>query len=98
MSREIKRILTLRCEESSFLTSESLDRELGRGEAVALAIHRLICRSCRRLKAQLLLLRQLSVCISLVDGQPLGERIRLSPQKRQAIQIALQRLVEGEQA
>jgi hypothetical protein len=97
-TREIKRILTLKCEESSFLMSESLDRELGRGEAIALAIHRLICRSCRRFKMQLRVLRQVTLNVAALNDTVFGQPLRLSAEKRAAIQTALRRLADGEQA
>lgn len=54
-----RRILTLSCEESTRLVSQSLDRDLPRGERVALRLHALICRSCRRFRRQVLALREL---------------------------------------
>ena len=54
----IKLILTLRCEESSRLVSEALDRELSWSERYAVRTHRMICSSCRRLKHQLDFVRE----------------------------------------
>jgi hypothetical protein len=51
-------ILTLRCDRASALASESYDRALSRPERIALAMHRLICGPCRRLRRQLATLRQ----------------------------------------
>ena len=54
----IKRILTLTCEQSTRLVSESLDRDLPRGERWAVRLHALCCRSCRRYRRQILFLRE----------------------------------------
>ena len=46
--REIWRLLNLPCRGMTRLASESLDRDLGRIERVALRTHLLICAPCRR--------------------------------------------------
>ncbi|MEM8681261.1 MAG: zf-HC2 domain-containing protein [Planctomycetota bacterium] len=56
--RAIKLILTLRCEESSRLVSEALDRDLSFSERWAVRLHRMVCASCHRLKHQFDLIRQ----------------------------------------
>jgi predicted anti-sigma-YlaC factor YlaD len=58
MSRliEIWRLLNLPCEGMSRLASESLDRDLGRLERVALRSHILYCAACRRYLRQIKLL------------------------------------------
>jgi hypothetical protein len=47
------RLLNLPCEGMSRLASESLDRELGLMERVALRTHLLYCTACRRYRRQL---------------------------------------------
>ena len=54
----IRRILTLSCEESTRLVSESLDRELPRSDRLAVKLHALCCRSCRGFRRQMLFLRE----------------------------------------
>jgi hypothetical protein len=54
----VKRVLTLCCDESTRLVSESLDRELPFGERLAVRLHALCCRSCRRCRKQFVFLRQ----------------------------------------
>jgi hypothetical protein len=51
-------LLNLSCRDASRLASESLDRDLGRMERLALKSHLFICVACRRYLRQLLLLRQ----------------------------------------
>ena len=51
-------ILSLDCEQSAHLTSESFDRPLTRAESVALTIHRLICAKSRRLNQQMIQLHR----------------------------------------
>ena len=50
-------LLNLPCEGISRLASESLDRDLGRLERVALRSHLLYCAACRRFHRQIKLLR-----------------------------------------
>jgi Putative zinc-finger len=58
--RNITMLVNLSCDQASRLASESLDRELSRHERWALRLHTLVCRSCRRLVAQLKTLRALA--------------------------------------
>lgn len=46
-------ILTLDCEQSAKLTSDSFDRKLDWSEYVAATLHRLICSKSRKLDRQL---------------------------------------------
>ncbi len=55
--KDVLKILTLRCEEASVLTSRELDEPLGLAERLAVRGHTLVCRSCRRFRRQLELLR-----------------------------------------
>ena len=50
-------ILTMRCDDASRLSSESLDRKLFVYERVALRLHTLGCWSCRHLVRQLRILK-----------------------------------------
>ena len=50
-------LLNLPCDGMSRLASESLDRDLGRMEWVALRSHLLYCAACRRFQRQVKLLR-----------------------------------------
>jgi len=45
---DIKMVLTLKCDESSRLLSDELDRPLRSAERIALRLHLLGCRACRR--------------------------------------------------
>jgi len=51
---QIWMILTLNCEDSARLTSESMDRPLNWAERTAVSAHRLVCSKSRRLNRQLL--------------------------------------------
>ena len=51
---QIWMILTLNCEDSARLTSESMDRPLNWAERFAVSGHRLVCSKSRRLNRQLL--------------------------------------------
>lgn len=56
--KAIWQILTIRCDRSSHLASESLDRELTRAERWAMKLHEFVCKSCRRCHRQLIQLRE----------------------------------------
>ncbi len=47
----------LSCKEAAGLLSESLDRKLPLGQRIALRMHLLFCRFCRRFSRQVLFLR-----------------------------------------
>ena len=49
-------ILTLDCEQSAALTSESFDRKLHWSESTAIYLHCLICKKSRRLNRQMIAL------------------------------------------
>jgi hypothetical protein len=55
--RRLIHLLGMRCEEVAVLTSQSLDRELPHSERTAVALHFMICLSCRRYRRQLVMLR-----------------------------------------
>ncbi len=83
----IWQILTLRCEESDRLMSDSLDRRLTWSERTALKGHVAVCRGCRRARRQLLILQQtvrksLDIASAAVDEM-------LSPEARDRIRQAL---------
>jgi len=49
--------LTLHCETATELASQEIDEPLGFADRLALRLHILICRSCRRFRRQLLRIR-----------------------------------------
>ena len=51
--KSLWKILTLHCVEATRLASESIDGPLAAGDRVALNLHTVSCRSCRRFRAQL---------------------------------------------
>jgi hypothetical protein len=87
----LRRLLALRCEESSLLASQELDEPLGTSDRLAMWGHVLACRSCRRFRGHLRQIRE--VCrrreahrtdLESVDGG-------LSPESRRRIAGALWR-------
>ena len=58
--KQIWMILTVDCEDSARLTSESMDRPLNWAETMAVHLHRLICAKSRRLNRQMI---QLNVAL-----------------------------------
>ncbi|MEJ2705386.1 MAG: hypothetical protein P8Z79_23345, partial [Sedimentisphaerales bacterium] len=55
--KNMLRILTLTCDQSAQLMSQSQEASLSKAERCALGFHLLICRSCRKYKKQLETLR-----------------------------------------
>lgn len=55
----IKLILTLKCEHSTHIVSESLDRDLSFAERWAVRLHYIGCWSCRRFGKQIRQLREM---------------------------------------
>jgi hypothetical protein len=55
--RSLWRLLNLPCEGMSRLSSESLDRDLGALERLALRTHVLYCAACRRYLSQITFIR-----------------------------------------
>lgn len=94
MFSAIKLVLTLRCEESSRLTSASFDRELSRSERTAVGLHAFICRYCRRYRRQINFLRD-ALRHRSTDLLSAPESARtigtLSPAARERIQLILTR-------
>jgi len=94
-SREWLRILTLRCEEASMLTSYELEERLSLAERMALRGHLLVCGSCRTLRHQLQFLRTaMRRKHAKLDDQSLV-LARLSPEARQRILQTLSKLAGG---
>jgi predicted anti-sigma-YlaC factor YlaD len=63
----IKMLLALRCDESTRLVSESLDRDLPAVERWAVRLHAISCRSCRPFRKQVQFLRRALTMQSEID-------------------------------
>jgi hypothetical protein len=86
---QLLKILTLRCEEASVLTSRELDEPLGLAERLAVRSHTLVCGSCRRFRRQVQFLRAALIrrdAAALEDGPGPDT---LSPEARVRIKRAL---------
>ena len=57
--RAIKLLLTLKCDESTRLVSESFERDLTGVERWAVRLHSISCGACRQLKKQLSRLQEI---------------------------------------
>ena len=83
---DLKLILTIHCEHAARLQSESMERPLSRSEYIAMRIHTLICRSCRRFRKQTRLLSRLLTSMPEAWRQRcLDDGVQLSPQRRRQI-------------
>jgi predicted anti-sigma-YlaC factor YlaD len=89
-------VLTLRCEAASELMSRELDETLPRLSRAALSCHLLACRSCRRFRGQMRVIR---AAVRRGRRLPAGtdESEGLSPEARLRITRAI-REASGEQA
>ena len=81
----IKLILTLHCEESTRLISDGLERDLSFVERTAVRAHFISCRSCRKFRKQLELVRE--EARRLGEGSVTGAK--LSHEARQRIKRAI---------
>lgn len=88
--RGITKFVHLSCEEASRLASDSMDRELPRGERWALRLHTFLCGSCRRLLQQLRILRAAAEKMPESAQQQLHEALpRLSVERKRQIKQLL---------
>jgi predicted anti-sigma-YlaC factor YlaD len=56
--KTIIRVLTLSCSETARLLSASRDHDLPRAERLAMRLHLIICKACRRYERQLALIEE----------------------------------------
>ncbi len=93
----VKLVLTLRCEQSTRLVADSMDRRLTRAERWAVRLHALGCWSCRRFKRQVAFLRE-AARRRAAEGEPDADRRTqrasdtLSPEARRRIEASLRSL------
>ena len=78
-------ILTLKCEHSTRIVSESLDRDLSAVERWAVRLHYISCSSCRRFGEQV---RQLRESFRLHSDQ-VSDQQQLSPDALRRIEDAI---------
>lgn len=84
--QKIWMILTLNCEGSARLTSDSMDRPLNWAERWAVRMHRFVCKKSRKLNRQMLEMHR------AVMNPPDTESAGLSPDARSRIQAQLDQL------
>jgi hypothetical protein len=80
----------LDCRAASELASDSLDRDLTRGERIALRLHQLVCPPCRHLITQFQTIRRAVAALPIPwrrDWQ--NDSVELSAERRQAIKKLL---------
>lgn len=86
----IKMVLTLHCHESSQLLSDAMDRRLTRVERLAMTLHLLVCRNCRRARQRLQFLAEAlrRLASGIAPAAP-STTASLSPEARKRIEEAL---------
>lgn len=85
-------ILTLDCEGSAHLTSESLDRPLNWAEKLAVKFHRMICSKSRRLNRQIIQMHKQLSKMASDQEEPQTSIEGLSDSARSRIETELDRL------
>ena len=83
----IKLMLTLKCEQSTHIVSESLDRDLSFVERWAVRLHYISCWSCRRFSKQI---RQMRDLVRQHPERP-TETAGLSPDATRRIEEAIRK-------
>ena len=81
----IKMLLALKCEESTRLVSEALDRELPAVERWAVRLHAVSCRSCRPFRRQVIFLRETLQQRFALESADSNDAFRLSDESRTRI-------------
>ena len=88
----------LDCRAASQLASDSLDRELTRGERIALRLHQLICPPCRHLVAQFQAIRRAVASLpSPWHREGSQDSVELSAERRAEIKKVLQEARSAEE-
>jgi hypothetical protein len=87
-SNRLWRILTLHCEAAAEQLSRELDDSLPRLDRAALFCHLLACRSCRRFRAQVRLIRKAVRRRAQLLAQSDSTEGRLSAEARYRIALA----------
>jgi hypothetical protein len=88
------KLLNLPCREISELVSLSLDRELPRAERLAVTLHLLYCKACRRFRRQLQTLKTAMAWLASDASRARLTKIpELTPEARERIK---RRLREGD--
>jgi len=85
----IKMLLALKCDESTRLISEALDRDLPAVERWAVRLHAVSCRSCRPFRRQLIFLREALQRRSALESAGGADALRLSDGARSRIARAI---------
>lgn len=88
----------LDCRAASQLASDSLDRELTRGERIALRLHQLICPPCRHLVAQFQAIRRAVASLqSSWRREGSHDSVELSAERRAEIKKVLREARSAEE-
>lgn len=84
----------LSCKQASHLVSQSLDRKLARRELIALRLHLMLCRMCRRFTKQTITIR--SMILRLRQQVEMDESISLPTEAKQRIaHVLASRHIQG---
>src|SRR5438067_1301495 len=86
-------LLNLKCRDAASLVSHGMDRDLSAAERAGVSIHLTICRSCRKYRGQLVLLRRLMKLLLDLAAPPAGRQ--LPPEARERIRSRLEHDGDG---
>lgn len=80
-------MLMMSCQKTSQLLSASMDHDITRFQRLSLRLHLLGCRSCARLQAQLLVLKEAGLQLRAQLRQDKSSLLNsLSPELRESLQ------------
>jgi predicted anti-sigma-YlaC factor YlaD len=82
-------VLTLSCEAASELSSRELDESLPRLDRIAISCHVLACKSCRRFRKHIRVIREAVRCRERLLIEADGNEGHLSSEARNRIAIAI---------
>lgn len=81
----------LTCRDAARLFTEAPERRLSRGERLSLWLHLAICASCRRVRAQVRMIRDMILSDVALDEPDLRPETVMPADTRQRIAAALRR-------
>jgi predicted anti-sigma-YlaC factor YlaD len=92
----VLQVLTLRCEAASALASQELDGLLAPLDRAALYCHLALCRSCRRFRKQIRLIRAAAHRRARELGEDNSHEERLSTEARERIARAIRQATRAD--
>lgn len=88
-------MLLMSCQKTTQLLSESMERDMSRGQRFILRLHLLGCRSCTRVREELFLLREAGLSLRVqLRRNPHALLNTLRPELRDSLQQLPRQLIQ----